>query len=116
MLCVLQMWTGKVQQLEQYVREARSEKWFLVGQLQRLLQSIYPLHWIIASLQLQMNTAPSRRRKRKMKHNLKSPSRQNPRAGASLPPLGTPDARPARNTGTPELALESPPPPEHCQM
>ncbi|XP_044026908.1 schlafen-like protein 1 [Siniperca chuatsi] len=100
-----QMWTSKVQQLEQRVLEARTEKWFLAGQVHGLLQSIDPLHRIIASLQPQKKTAPSRGQKRKMKQNLKTSSRQNSRASASLPPLGTPDARPAHNTGDPDVWL-----------
>lgn len=47
MLCIFQMWTNKVQRLKEDLHEATSEKWFLAGQLQGLIQSIELLCQII---------------------------------------------------------------------
>ncbi|GAA6226998.1 schlafen-like protein 1 [Lates japonicus] len=111
-----QRWIGRVQELEQCVHEVRSEKQFLAGQVQGLLQSVGPPLQAIALQEQKRKTAPCRRQRDKVKQNLKSSSRQTFQASASRPPVRTRDVRPAHNTKTPDLALESPPPTHHNQM
>ncbi|XP_044191977.1 schlafen-like protein 1 isoform X1 [Thunnus albacares] len=93
------MWIGKVQQLEKCLRTSRTD-------IHRLRQLITPLYHIIASLQEQQRTTPPR----------SSSSSPSSAASPVRPPVGSPYVRPAHNSRAPDLALESPPPPEHRQM
>ncbi|KAI3358290.1 hypothetical protein L3Q82_002989 [Scortum barcoo] len=71
-----QMWIGKVQKLEECLREATSEKWFLAGQVQSLVQSINPMQQVIANLLLQRNATHA---------DLQSSSGQSSPASSSHP-------------------------------
>nr|XP_046273909.1 schlafen-like protein 1 [Scatophagus argus] len=90
-----QMWTAKMQQLEQSAHEAISEIFSLNRQVRWLIQFLTKQCESVASQQPQMNTA-----------------RQSSSASGSLSRVETPDARPTHNTGVLDLAVES----EHHQM
>lgn len=56
------MWTNKVQRLKEDLHEATSEKWFLSGQLQGLIQSIELLCQIIEQPDKKASKGVKRRR------------------------------------------------------
>ncbi|CAK6974071.1 uncharacterized protein LOC128373952 [Scomber scombrus] len=106
-----QKWKRKVEKLEQYLYEARSEMWFLAGQIFRLPQFLTPLYHFMATLQNQQRSPPD----------------GDASAYLFQPPAESPcHACSAHNSRAPDQEEESPPPspppppspspPQHRQM
>ncbi|XP_053190130.1 uncharacterized protein LOC128373952 [Scomber japonicus] len=91
-----QKWKRKVDKLEQYLYEARSEMWFLAGQVFRIPHFITPLYNFMATLQNQQRSPPD---------GDASANLVQPPAESSC------HARSAHNSRAPDQAEESPPPP-----